>query len=313
MSPGGPSAGVVFLGNDRWSVPSLEALAASSHRVALVVTRGPRPAGRGSALRPTAVARAARSMGLPLLETDSVRSGEGFDAVTTVHPQHLVVVAYGELLPPSVLSIAAGGAVNVHFSLLPALRGADPVRHAILEGLETTGVTTMLIDEGLDTGPLLLQKEEAVSETDDAGSLGDRLATIGGGLLVETLGLLRHGEVVPIPQDPARASYAPMLDPRGRQLDWSEDPVSIVRRVRAMSPAPGAATTFRGSPLKVLRAATAEGSGDLGRVIDILSAGPAVAAGSGAVVLTEVAPAGRKRMSGADFARGFHPEGELLG
>lgn len=316
MTAGGgrrPSLRVVFLGNDPWSVPSLEAVAASAHRIVLVGTRVPRPAGRGSRLRPTAVAEAARRLGLPLAEVETVRGGEGFDAVRSARPDVLVVVAYGEILPPDVLHVPSIGPVNVHFSLLPWLRGASPVQTALLEGLPVTGVTTMLMDEGLDTGPILLQQEEPVREDDDAGSLGRRLAEVGGRLLARTLDLLATGEVVPAPQDHARATVAPKLGPEARRLDWSEDAETVIRRVRALSPEPAASARFRDAVLKVFRAELGPGDGEPGSVLVASKEGFVVAAGRGAVRLLVVAPEGRKRMTGPEFVRGYRPrEGERL-
>src|SRR5919106_1126163 len=173
-------------GNDRWSVPSLEALVDSSHQVVAVATRVPRPAGRGGALRPTPVAEAAQRLHQPLSEVETVKHGPGFEVLRDGTPDVLAVVAYGEILPPEVLEIPRVAPVNLHFSLLPALRGADPVRRAILQGIETTGVTTIRMDEGMDTGPILMQEEVPITAREDAGSLGDRLAVLGGGLLVET-------------------------------------------------------------------------------------------------------------------------------
>lgn len=312
-----PGLRVAFLGNDRWSVPSLEALAASRHEVALVVTRPPRPGRRGAGPVPTPVARAALALGLPLLQTPTVRSGEGLERLRGTAPDVLVVVAYGEILSREVLDLAPRGAVNVHFSLLPELRGAAPVQHAILRGLARTGVTTMLMDEGLDTGPVLLQAEERVAEGDDAGSLGERLAAIGGRLLVETLDRLEPGDLEPRPQDEARASYAPRLGPGDRAVDWARPAEEVVRLVRAFAPEPGAVTSFRGRVLKVLRAEAAEVDGmgpGPGTILGTDERGVLVAAGTGAVRLLEVAPEARPRMGGAEFARGYRPRpGERLG
>ncbi len=310
---GSPSLRVVFLGNDPWSVPSLEAVGASGHEIVLVVTRVPRPAGRGSRLRPTAVAEAARRHDLPLVEVETVRAGEGFDAVRSARPDVLVVVAYGEILPPDLLHLPSIGPVNVHFSLLPRLRGANPVRAALLEGLPATGVTTMLMDEGLDTGPVLLQAQEPVRDDDDAGTLGGRLAEIGGRLLARTLDLLATGDIVPAPQDHARATVAPKLGPEARKLDWSEDAEAVIRRVRALSPEPAASTRFRDAVLKVFRAEPGPGDGEPGSILVASKDGLVVAAGRGAVRLLEVAPEGRKRMTGPEFVRGYRPrEGERL-
>jgi methionyl-tRNA formyltransferase len=305
---------VAFLGNDRWSVPSLEALAASSHQVVLVVTRVPRPAGRGGELRPTPVAEAARRPGLPLAEVETVKEGPGLEALQRARPDVLAVVAYGEILPPHVLEIPRVAPVNVHFSLLPALRGADPVRRAILDGVGVTGVTTIRMDQGMDTGPILLQLEERIADGEDAGSLGDRLALLGGRLLVETLDGLEAGTLVPRAQDHDRATTAPKLRPEDEWIDWKEDAAAVYRRVRALAPDPGARTRFRGKILKVIRANEVEGSGEPGTLLDPVAGHPVVAAGSGAVVLEQVIPEGRKPMGGADFARGQRLEpGERLG
>ncbi|HEX6207018.1 MAG TPA: methionyl-tRNA formyltransferase [Actinomycetota bacterium] len=301
---------VVFLGNDPWSVPSLEALASSEHEVALVLTREPRPAGRGGRLRPTAVAEAARRLGLPLREVATVKEGEGRAALEEAVPDVLVVVAYGEILPADVLAVPGLVPVNVHFSLLPELRGADPVRRAILEGLETTGVTTMRMDEGMDTGPVLLQAEEPIRLDDDAGSLGERLAALGGGLLVETLDRLE--EIEERAQEHDRATTARKIRLEEEWIDWSQPAGAIVRRVRALSPEPGARTRLRGKVLKVYRARSVGGAGEPGTIL--VSGEMVVAAGEGAVALDEVLPEGKRRMSGAELARGHRPEsGERLG
>jgi methionyl-tRNA formyltransferase len=316
---------VVFLGNAPWSVPSLEALAASSHEVVLVITRVPRPAGRGNRLEPTPVAEAARRLGVPLQEVETVKSGPGLEALENAAPGVLAVVAYGEILPKAILDLPEVAPVNVHFSLLPQLRGAAPVQRAILEGLPVTGVTTIRMDEGMDTGPILLQADEAISPDDDAASLGDRLAAIGGKLLVQTLDGLEEGSLVERPQDETTATYAPKLKAEDRVIDWSRAADSIVRQVRALAPEPGATTTFRRKTLKILRASsTNDDTAELllpevgtslsrGQVVSGVEGGLGVVTGRGFVTLEEVAPEGRRRMSGAEFARGYRPHGETLG
>jgi len=304
---------VAFLGNDPWSVPSLEALARSWHDVAVFVTRVPRPGRRGQGPAPTPVAEAARSLGLPLAEAETVKSGSGFEALAAAAPDVLAVVAYGEILPAAVLNVPTIAPVNVHFSLLPLLRGASPVQTALLLGMDQTGVTTIRMDAGLDTGPMLRQREEPIRAEDDAGSLGARLARIGGDLLVQTLDDLSAGRVTPVPQDEARATFAPKLGSADRRLDWNEPAPAVVNRVRAMSPDPGATTTFRRQDLKVLRAQAVEGSGEPGAIVDVDEDGFVVATADGGFRLLEVAPAGGRRMSAADFARGHRPvRGERL-
>jgi methionyl-tRNA formyltransferase len=305
---------VAFLGNDQWSVPSLESLAGSPHQVVLVATRVPRPAGRGGALRPTPVAEAARRLRVPLAEVETVKEGPGLEALQGARPDVLAVVAYGEILPARVLELPRVAPVNVHFSLLPALRGADPVRRAILGGLEVTGVTTIRMDEGMDTGPILLQREERIAAGENAGSLGDRLALLGGRLLMETLDGLETGTLAARDQDHDRASTAPKIRPEEEWIDWAEDAAAVNRRVRALAPDPAARTRFRGRILKVLRAGEVEGSGEPGVLLGLIGGHPIVAAGSGAVLLEQVIPEGRKSMSGADFVRGFRlQQGDRFG
>ncbi|HET9311525.1 MAG TPA: methionyl-tRNA formyltransferase [Actinomycetota bacterium] len=306
---------VVFFGNDPWSVPSLEAVdAADGIDIELVITNPPRPAGRGARLTPTAVAEAARRRGIPLGEVAGVRGGAGLGLVDEARPDAMIVVAYGEILPARVLDVPRLGTLNLHFSLLPRWRGAAPVQRAILEGDDITGVSVMLLDEGLDTGPVLASLEEPIHPDDDAGGLGERLARLGAPLLVEELRAVAAGTAVPIAQDDAAATYAakPLLEER--VIDWQDAADSIVRRVRAFAPTPGATTTFRDATLKVLRAA-ARGDGDAseegaspGEIRVARDGVPLVTAFAGEVALLEVAPAGRARMPGADWVRGARLE-----
>ena len=304
---------VAFLGNDEWSVPALGALdEADDVDLALVVTNPPRPAGRGSKLTATPVADDARARGVPLLEVDGVRAGDGFDALRRLEPDALVVVAYGEILSADVLDVPRIGSINVHFSLLPRWRGAAPVQRAILEGDERTGVTVMLMDEGLDTGPILSTIETRIGPDEDTGSLGGRVAELGAPLLVETLRGLAAGTVEARPQPEEGVTVAPKPTAEERRIDWTEDADAIVRRVRAFAPEPGATTTFRELPLKVLGAVA---HGPHGRMLDVgeppeegtlvTNGTVEVRAGASTTVdLLEVAPAGRKRLTAAEWARG---------
>lgn len=305
---------VAFLGNDAWSVPSLRALAASRHPVVAVVTAAPKPAGRGNEPRPTPVAEEARRLGLPLVETETVKTGPGFKRLAASVPDVLAVVAYGEILSPNVLHLPRVAPVNLHFSLLPELRGAAPVQTALLAGLERTGVTTMLMDKGLDTGPIILQREVPILPEDDAGSLGARLAEVGAELLVETVDLLASGPVAPRPQDPRLATYAPKFGPEDRALDLSQPARLLVNLVRALSPEPGARTIFRGEPLKVLRAEAVPAEGEPGVIVEVGKGGFVVATTEGGFAPLVLAPAGRRVMPVGDFVNGYRPAvGERLG
>jgi methionyl-tRNA formyltransferase len=246
-------------------------------------------------------------------EVETVKGGSGLEQIRGAAPDVLLVVAYGEILPKEVLESPRRAPVNVHFSLLPALRGADPVRRAILSGADVTGVTTIRMDEGMDTGPVLLQEEEPILEGDNAGSLGARLALTGGSVLVRTLDRLEAGDLEERPQDDAAATLAPKLRPEEEWIDWSEDGTGVGLRVRALAPDPGARTRFRGRVLKVLRAIVGDGDGEPGTVATVSKDSVAVAVSGGVVFLDVVLPEGKKSMSGAEFVRGYRPEvGERL-
>ena len=309
---------VVFLGNDAWSVPTLEALAqARDVDVVLVVTNPARPAGRGSKLTPTPVADVARRLGLALVETETTRGGGFLEQLRAVAPDATVVVAYGELLSADVLRVARLGSLNLHFSLLPRWRGASPVQHAILAGDPVTGVTVMLMDEGLDTGPVLARGVVPIRSDDDAGSLGKRLSAVGAEMVIAVIRGFATGEgVTPSTQEGESApSFAPKLGPADRVVDWRQPADAIVRRIRAFAPDPGATTTWKGEDFKLLRAEEAgSNEGEPGTVLEADRDGVTIAAGSGAVRLLEVAPSGRRRMSGGDWARGVRDVvGERLG
>jgi methionyl-tRNA formyltransferase len=306
---------VVYLGNDPWSVPPMSAVAsAPGLDLVLVVTRTPRPGRRATGPSPTAVAVAARERGVLMAEVESVRGGEGLDLLREAEPDVLAVVAYGELLTPPVLDVARMGAVNLHFSLLPRWRGASPVQHALLAGDPETGVTTMLLDEGLDTGPILAQEATPIRDAEDAGRLGGRLSEMGGSLLVRTLTDLAAGRVTPAPQDDGAATHAPKLTAADRRIDWHETPSAVLARIRAFAPQPGAATTRAGRVLKILAASGTGGVAEPGRIIAIGEGWFDVAVNGGAVRVLEVASEGRSRMDAGSWLRGARPQvGERLG
>lgn len=301
----------VFLGNDTWSVPTLERLARTrDFDVVLVVTNPPRPAGRGSKLTATPVADAARTLDLPLEETETTRDGAFVERLRSVAPDVSIVVAYGELLTIEVLDAPRLGSVNLHFSLLPRWRGASPVQHAILAGDRVTGITVIRMDEGLDTGPVLARSEEPIRSDDDAGSLGDRLAKIGADRTAQAVIGLAEGRVTPEPQN-GPTTFAPKLGPDDRIIDWRQPADAIVRLVRAFAPDPGANTRFRGSDLRVLLAEDAvAAAAPPGTVVDVDREGVVVATGAGTVRLLEVAASGKRRMPASDWARGVR---DLLG
>jgi methionyl-tRNA formyltransferase len=235
---------LLFAGTPATAVPSLEALLGSGHEVVGVLTRPDAPAGRGRRLTPSPVAQRATEAGLEVLKPSRLRDAETLDRLRALRPDCAPVVAYGALIPPDALAIPTHGWVNLHFSLLPAWRGAAPVQHALLHGDDVTGATTFLIDDGLDTGPVLGLLTETVRPTDTSGDLLDRLAKGGAGLLVATLDALEGGELTPEPQPSEGVSLAPKLTRDDARVDWSAPAFHIDRQVRACTPAPGAWTTW---------------------------------------------------------------------
>ncbi len=297
---------VVFMGTPDAAVPTLRALAAA-HDVVAVYTRPDKPRGRGLRTEASPVKVAAQELGAEIVQPAKLRGGA--EQLVAFAPDAVVVVAYGAILPPEVLAVPELGCVNVHFSLLPRWRGAAPVERAILAGDQRTGVTTMLMDEGLDTGPALLVESVDIGPEDTTGTVRSRLAELGAALLVRTLDGLASGTVTPQPQDDDGVTYASKVDPDESRLDPSEPAAVLERKVRAFHPAPGAFLPFRGKRLKVWRATVGPGGGDEGTFV-----GGAVQTSDGRLRLDEVQPEGKRRMSGAEFVNGYRPkDGESIG
>lgn len=312
----------VFWGSPEFAVAVLEAVLSSGHEVVAVVTRPPRPTGRGRRMRPTPVAKLAGSSAIPVLAPPRPR-GEAFAAeLAALEPDVFLVAAYGALLPAEILALPPHGSLNVHASLLPDYRGAAPVTRAILEGRRETGITIMRMEEGLDTGAVCLQATTPIESSDTAASLTARLAVLGGRLAVEALDRLEAGTLVETPQDPTRATYAEKVSTEEALLDWSRPAEAIELAARAFDPWPGAWTIWRGERLKVYRVtplasgaerAGAEAARDWGEIVT-LDPAPVVRTGSGLLRLDVVQPAGARRMSGAEWARGRGVRaGERLG
>ena len=304
---------IAFFGTPDAAVPSLEAfLADDGVDVAAVVTNPDRPSGRGHKLQPPPVKVAASAAGVTVLQPDRPR--EILDELRNLELDACAVVAYGSLLPTDVLEAGGRGFVNLHFSLLPAWRGAAPVQHSILAGDGRTGVTCFVLEAGMDTGPVLLTAETGIEPSETAGELVARLAVMGAPVLVNAVRGLVDGSLTPMPQDHDRATLAPKITPDDARVDWTGEALSVINAVRAFNPMPGAWTTLRGDRVKVHRVAAAEDdvAGEPGLVSAGDARGPVVACGSGGVVLLEVQPAGKPRMAGADFANGYRPVGERL-
>ncbi len=298
-------ARIVFMGSPEFAIPSLEALA-RAHQVAGVVTQPDRPAGRGSRLQPPPVKRAAQASGLPVYQPESLRTPDALGQLAAWQPEVVVVAAFGQILPPAVLDLPPHGCLNLHASLLPRWRGPAPIAAAILAGDGVTGVTVMRMDEGVDTGPILAQREEPIRPDDTTGSLSRRLALLAAELIVEILPPYLSGQLSPQPQPEEGITYCRPLKKGDGQLDWGRGAIELDRQVRATDPWPGAYTTWRGQQLKVLRAAPLpDWRGNLrpGTVFP-LGKGAAVATGEGALQLLEVQRAGKKPLPIEAFLRG---------
>jgi methionyl-tRNA formyltransferase len=297
---------VVFMGSPEFAVPTLRALATggSTHDVALVVTQPDKPAGRGAQLTPPAVKVAAEALGLPVLQPKSARTGELEAALKASGAEVAIVVAYGKILPKAVLEALPRGCINVHGSLLPKYRGAAPVQWAVIDGERTTGISIMQLDEGMDTGPVLLEREIAIGDDETSGELLARLAPIGAIALVEALAKL--GELTPKPQDHAEASHARMLAKADGAIDFGLAPDLVAARIRGVDPWPGARAMLRGETIKLFRARMTDGTaGRLpGTVIAIDARGAHVSCKGGVIAIRELQAPGRKRMTAQQFAAG---------
>ncbi len=303
----------MFFGTPEFALPSLEALH-RAHELVAVVTQPDRPAGRGRKLTPPPVAVRARELGLRVLQPERLRDvREELEAMAL---EVGVVVAYGKLIPRWLLNLPKHGVLNVHPSLLPRYRGASPIPHAILSGDPQTGVTVIRLVEELDAGPILAQEQVPIGPQDTAGQLEARLAQVAADLVLRTLEALARGTVNPQPQDEALATYCGKLRKEDGRIRWEEPAVRIERHIRAMDPWPGAFTTRKGQFLKIWRARVvpAEGFGRPGEVVRVTQEGFVVATGEGALEVLEVQPSGGRRMSAADYVRGYRIQpGEVLG
>ncbi|MBL7183319.1 MAG: methionyl-tRNA formyltransferase [Anaerolineae bacterium] len=297
---------LVFMGTPDFAVPVLKALI-GQYEIVAVVTQPDRRAKRGRKLEASPVKKVvALAHDLPVLQPPRLRQPDVVAELTALAPEAIVVAAYGQILPAQVLAIPSRGCLNVHASLLPRYRGAAPVAAAILAGEEETGVTVMLMDEGMDTGPILSQATCPVFPQDTRESLSARLAQLGADLMMDTLPRWLAAEIEPQPQDHSQATYCRIIAKEDGLIDWSHSAVEIWRRSRAYYPWPGAYTYWRGKLLKVLRADALpqwSGEGEPGRVM-ALDEGLAVATGEGALLLREVQLAGKRALSAQDFARG---------
>jgi len=309
---------LVYLGTPAFAVPTLERIVEAGHRVLEVVTQPDRPRGRGRDLAASPVKEAAMRLGLPVYQPERVRRPEAVEHLRALGADGMVIVGYGQIIPQTIIDLAPMGIINVHASLLPKYRGAGPIQWAIINGETRTGVTTMRIDAGLDTGDMLLKAETEIGPDETAIELGRRLASMGADLLVQTLS--RLDSILPEKQDPAQATYAPILKKEDGLIDWTQPAQPIHNRVRGLQPWPGAYTTLRGQTLNIWKSGAKSGAGlpacaqgtTPGAIHSIKPL--LIACGSGLLELQEVQIEGRKRISAADFANGQRlAENETLG
>jgi methionyl-tRNA formyltransferase len=298
---------IVFCGTGEIGAPALQALLTSEkHTVVGVITQPDKPAGRDLKPRMSAIKQIALAQNLPVQQPEKLRSAAALDDLRALAPDLMVVAAYGQILPKSVLETPRLGCLNLHASLLPRHRGASPIHAAILAGDHETGITVMYMDEGLDTGDILLAQKLAIGSDETTGQLHDRLADLASPCLLEALDLLEQGNAPRIPQDNALTNYAPKLKKTDGLLDWHQPAEALATRIRAMSPWPGATTHLAGQTLKIHAAATDSTSGTPGEILASAPGVLRVACGSGSLVLLSLQLEGRKRLPAAEFLRG-HP------
>jgi methionyl-tRNA formyltransferase len=301
---------IVFMGSPDFSLPTLRALS-KMFDVVGVVTQPDRASGRGRELKAPPVKPLALELGIPVLQPEKLHQPEAMEQLRLWNPDLIVVAAFGQILRKDVLDLPRYGCINVHASLLPRWRGAAPINAAILHGDELTGVTIMVMDVGLDTGPMLSKRSIRLTRDETAGSAFEKLSQLGADLLIETLPDYLSGKLAPIPQPEEGVTYAPMINKEEGRLDFTQAADAIERRVRAFNPWPGAFMDFDGTLLKIHRARVDAGSAEVGQRL-VIQDQPAVGAGDGILILEEVQPAGKKPMSGKAFLSGARQWAERM-
>ena len=307
---------IVFMGTPDFAIPILEALHDSPDRICMVVTQPDRPKGRGRKTVPPPVKRAALNFGYPVFQPESIKSASAVEAVQEVAPDALVVVAFGQILPLELLSFPRFGAINLHASLLPRYRGPGPIQRAIIYGESMTGVTTMQMDRGMDTGDILLTAETDIDPDDTAATLHDRLSKLGADLVLKTLHDVKAGTIIPRPQDHSLSTYAPMLKKADGRIDWSKTAVELDALLRGVTPWPGAFTFHEDKRLNILRATPLPYTHPVepGTVVPGFPDELRIAAGNGVLLIHEIQSASGKKMKIDEFLRGHPmPAGTILG
>ena len=296
---------IVFIGTGEIGVPALRALLKSEHHVVAVVTQADKPAGRAQLIEPTPVKKTVTTANVQVLQPPRIKDPQAIEEIRALTPDVIVVMAYGQILPRDVLEIPKIVSLNLHASLLPRWRGAAPIQAAIAAGDRQIGITVMYMDEGLDTGDILLQRTIDILPDDTGGSLQNRLAQIAPEALLESLRMLKKNSAPRIPQDNAQATSAPKLKREHGRIDWSELAEAIERKIRAFNPWPGAFMEIGGRNLKIFSASVVNLGGEPGEILKSENE-LVIAAGKGALLLGEVQLEGKRKMSAAEFLRGHH-------
>ena len=302
---------VVFAGSPRFALPTLERLAAQGYNILSVVTQPDRPTGRRQQLKAPPVKQAARKLSLPIFQPEKIKSDASREYLKDIQPEAVVVVGYGQILPPWLLELPRYGCINLHASLLPAYRGAAPIQWAIVRGETKTGVTTMQMDPGLDTGPVLLQWETPIGAEETAVALSERLSIAGADLVIETLSRMEKGTLTARPQDDSLATRAPLLKKDDGRIDWNLSAPEIFNRVRGLLPWPGVFTTFRGKKLQVWRArpnpaGSLDSTAPCGQLLAERDRAWVACGGGTSLELLELQMEGKRRVGVADFVHGMH-------
>lgn len=307
---------IVFMGTPDFALPCLEALIEKGHNICAVVTQPDRPKGRGHKLMPPPVKELAERLGIKVYQPEKVKTKDFVDILKSINPEMIVVVAFGQILSKEILDIPKYGCINVHASLLPKYRGAAPINWSIINGEKVTGITTMFMAEGLDTGDIILKREISIDDSDNAKTLHDKLSVLGAKVLIDTVSLFENNKVVKIPQEEIEASYAKMLDKSTGRIEWSNDANSIFNQIRGVTPWPGAYTTYNGKMMKVFMAKVVNckfESAKCGEIIDKDRTSFTVFCGDNCLKILEIQFESEKRMTVEEYLKGHEIEkGNIL-
>lgn len=298
---------ILFMGTPDIAVPTLKALIQSKHNVVGVVTQPDKPKGRGKAIGCSPVKETALQYDLPIYQPVKVREESFVETIKEIAPDVIIVIAFGQIIPKSILDLPKYGCINIHASLLPKYRGAAPIQWAIIEGETKTGLTTMYMEEGLDTGDMLLKEEVDIAGDETGGSLHDKLAQLGGSLILKTLDAVENGTMVRIKQDDSQSTYVSMLDKKMGYIDFSKSAEEIERLIRGLNPWPSAYTCLDGKTLKIWKADVLkeERAGETGEIVEVRKDAVLIKTGMGTLALKEVQLEGKKRMETEAFLRGY--------